>query len=316
MLPSLIEFFSICYVEAYCKVNKETIFEQLSLIYGCYPPFLWLTSPSIFSFYSSLIGWEIELRLVEQPFSFLHKSFYLMLSICKYAKLSEAAALLIYLYTISGAKKIHQIRLTFLILKKSNEYLTIITRLLSCLTCFFCLLSHHFLNERWLWSFSFFFSYLCPALLFLYFLYLFLYFYRNISTIGGKALFQSCRRSLLVTKQYNSISAENKRFFSSKDSSSTIQSMVVYKDASIDKEKILEDNLGLSGVYRWTNLTNGKSYIGSSGNLSKRFRCYFSANYLTRNRMVISKALLKHKYFNFSFLCFGPPRPADPISCK
>ena len=35
--------------------------------------------------------------------------------------------------------------------------------------------------------------------------------------------------------------------------------MVTYNDASSDKQTILRDNRGKSGVYIWTNKVNGKS---------------------------------------------------------
>lgn len=41
--------------------------------------------------------------------------------------------------------------------------------------------------------------------------------------------------------------------------------------------------------------------IGSSENISRRFRDYFNTNYLLRNTcMTICRALLKHDYPNFS----------------
>jgi group I intron endonuclease len=45
---------------------------------------------------------------------------------------------------------------------------------------------------------------------------------------------------------------------------------------------------------------NGNSYVGSSVNLGRRFLEYFKIDYLNRNNMVISKALLKHGYSSFS----------------
>ena len=36
-----------------------------------------------------------------------------------------------------------------------------------------------------------------------------------------------------------------------------------YSNAEVDKDKILSDNKNKSGIYMWTNLTNGKRYIGS-----------------------------------------------------
>jgi len=51
----------------------------------------------------------------------------------------------------------------------------------------------------------------------------------------------------------------------------------------------------------WTNLKNGKQYIGSSNNLKIRFSRYFNVNQLKRsNYMVICRALLKHGLSNFS----------------
>ena len=53
----------------------------------------------------------------------------------------------------------------------------------------------------------------------------------------------------------------------------------------------------------WKNLVNGKSYIGSSVDLSRRFRYYYNANYLklsSAKTMLINKALLKYGYDNFS----------------
>jgi hypothetical protein len=51
----------------------------------------------------------------------------------------------------------------------------------------------------------------------------------------------------------------------------------------------------------WTNLINGKQYIGSAVNLTRRFREYFNINYLLRyTNMYICNALFKHGYSNFS----------------
>ena len=45
---------------------------------------------------------------------------------------------------------------------------------------------------------------------------------------------------------------------------------------------------------------NGKSYIGSSVNLGRRFQEYFSISHLIRNKMVICRALRRYTYSNFS----------------
>lgn len=74
----------------------------------------------------------------------------------------------------------------------------------------------------------------------------------------------------------------------------------------IDKLKILlyEENYKKSGIYRWNNLISGKSYIGSSINLSNRFSIYCSKNAIKRRLLkgssAIYYALLKYGYSNFS----------------
>lgn len=54
----------------------------------------------------------------------------------------------------------------------------------------------------------------------------------------------------------------------------------VYKNADTDKLQTLKENKHKSGIYRWINQVNSKSYIGSSVNLEKRFRVYYSINAL------------------------------------
>ena len=54
----------------------------------------------------------------------------------------------------------------------------------------------------------------------------------------------------------------------------------VYCDLKSEKKTILRDNKGKAGISMWTNTVNGKIYIGSSVDLSKRFRKYFSISYL------------------------------------
>ena len=66
---------------------------------------------------------------------------------------------------------------------------------------------------------------------------------------------------------------------------------VIYYDIIKDKKVILKENNGKSGVYRWVNNINKKSYIGSSINLTKRFYCYFSPGFL-RKQLLSKNALL------------------------
>lgn len=75
----------------------------------------------------------------------------------------------------------------------------------------------------------------------------------------------------------------------------------IYFDLKTEKDLILSNNKGKSGVYRWTNKVNGKIYIGSSADLSKRLRNYFNISYLKdlKHIMIIYKALLAHGLDNF-----------------
>lgn len=43
-----------------------------------------------------------------------------------------------------------------------------------------------------------------------------------------------------------------------------------------NRKTIFRDNKGKSGIYRFVNLRSGKTYIGSSVDLTRRFRDYFS----------------------------------------
>lgn len=76
----------------------------------------------------------------------------------------------------------------------------------------------------------------------------------------------------------------------------------VYMDLDKEKVSILTENRGLSGIYRWVHKESGKSYIGSSMNLSKRLGHYFSYGIISspRYKMRIHKALLKYGYASFS----------------
>lgn len=77
-----------------------------------------------------------------------------------------------------------------------------------------------------------------------------------------------------------------------------------YSNADKDKEIIYKENKAKSGIYRWNNLINGKSYIGSSVNLTIRLRIYYSFQTLnkrlTASSSIIYKTILKHGYSNFS----------------
>jgi len=76
--------------------------------------------------------------------------------------------------------------------------------------------------------------------------------------------------------------------------------VVTYSNSDDQKALILKVNSGKSGIYRWKNLINGLTYIGSGTDLSRRLNLYYNLKYLTKSKMVICKALKKYKHSNFS----------------
>jgi len=97
------------------------------------------------------------------------------------------------------------------------------------------------------------------------------------------------------------------RFYSTNNNTTfacfTFVPFISYSNADVKKTDILKDNKAKVGIYRWVNLITGKSYVGSSGNLSDRFRQYFNINFLerevVRNNSYIYKSLIKNGYSNF-----------------
>jgi group I intron endonuclease len=75
--------------------------------------------------------------------------------------------------------------------------------------------------------------------------------------------------------------------------------LIVYNNVETEKISIFKDNKGKTGIYRWINLVNYKTYIGSASDLTVRFWVYFSKKRLTNSNMVIYKAILKYGYENF-----------------
>ena len=72
--------------------------------------------------------------------------------------------------------------------------------------------------------------------------------------------------------------------------------MVLIKSYRININK---DNHKKVGIYRWINNENNNTYIGSSINLSNRFRLYFNYDFISdksRSKSMIHDALTKHGY--------------------
>jgi len=79
-----------------------------------------------------------------------------------------------------------------------------------------------------------------------------------------------------------------------------LKALVVYNNAEICKESILQENSGKCGIYRWVNTVNQKTYIGSAIDLRVRFYVYYSTSRLVSSNMAIYKAILKYGYFAFN----------------
>lgn len=77
-------------------------------------------------------------------------------------------------------------------------------------------------------------------------------------------------------------------------------SIIIYTNAETDKSRILSDNKGLAGIYKFTHKESGKFYIGSAVDLSKRLMSYYSLSHLKRADTHITRALLLHGYEAFS----------------
>ena len=85
--------------------------------------------------------------------------------------------------------------------------------------------------------------------------------------------------------------------------SSSLIPVVTYPDAFLNKSVILKNSNNKAGIYRWVNKVNGNTYIGSSVNLTTRFRKYYSfrniSSELVKGKSMIYSAILKYGYLNF-----------------
>ena len=96
---------------------------------------------------------------------------------------------------------------------------------------------------------------------------------------------------------YNSI----RTYSTSSNNSSNYNFTKVYENAFDVRKDIYKENLDKSGIYMFTNKLTNDTYIGQSKNLANRFKNYFNISYLKhKSSLVISRALIKYGYSNFS----------------
>jgi len=80
--------------------------------------------------------------------------------------------------------------------------------------------------------------------------------------------------------------------------------LITYNNLEINKYNIYKENRNKSAIYSWNNMVTGERYVGSAVDLTRRLWGYFSIAFLNkelrRNRSIISGALLKYGYSNFS----------------
>jgi hypothetical protein len=101
----------------------------------------------------------------------------------------------------------------------------------------------------------------------------------------------------------NKFNLNNNNIKSNNCNSTPVIPIITYNNVDRNKCTILEENINKSGVYRLVNNLNGKSYIGYSTSLSNRFSNYYYLSSLTlqvKGSIIISRALLKYGYKNFS----------------
>jgi len=84
---------------------------------------------------------------------------------------------------------------------------------------------------------------------------------------------------------------------------SSIVPIKVYSNADTMKQDIIKDNYKKAGIYRWVHNQSENSYVGSSVNLSNRFRLYYNYDFISdksKSKSMIHDALAKYGYSRFT----------------
>jgi group I intron endonuclease len=73
----------------------------------------------------------------------------------------------------------------------------------------------------------------------------------------------------------------------------------VYHNCEVNAQLILDETKDKPGIYLWLNTINGKMYVGSAKDLSKRLRNYWTMSTLMDSNNLITRAILKYGHLKF-----------------
>ena len=85
--------------------------------------------------------------------------------------------------------------------------------------------------------------------------------------------------NLLKARYYSSCNNTPDNPKTPEDSQDPLKPVKVYNNADTMKQQILKENK-VSGIYMWKNNANGKCYVGSAVDLSKRLYNYYNIAFL------------------------------------
>ena len=80
----------------------------------------------------------------------------------------------------------------------------------------------------------------------------------------------------------NKFNSNNSNIYNNNSINTKIISIITYTNIDINKSIIIEENINKSGVYRFVNKINGKSYVGYYTSLSNTFDNYYSLSSLKK----------------------------------
>lgn len=102
---------------------------------------------------------------------------------------------------------------------------------------------------------------------------------------------KSISGNLISSEDLNKLQTNNNLFVSS----------VIYNNAELEKQLILTESKDKAGIYLWTLLDSNTMYVGSSVNLYRRLKKYYSkANLSLNSQSKIHNALVHHGHSAFS----------------